>query len=182
MIDVYYLTPEGGKPVHVLDNPYGASRVVTVRGGDYTRAKAKALEHAQDKCLIVVAHCQPMRCAAQGVPRPHSTYDDHGLLLYLERILNDYAGAVVLPHVSELPFMVRGWEYNVPRAPMMAAYSAQAVRGLPVPLEYNLVKKGYRVVTTGDYAYDQYGPTVLHPYGTKEQWNHAHEKTLEILF
>lgn len=183
-MNIYYLVNSGEQPVYLWDNPEGKARAVTVRGGDWYKARATALEHAAsagDKtCLVVVGHTRLAMRKPYNSDEPvlASAFDCHGVLGYLERLLDEVAVAVQLPPIGAALRMHSGWYEQHPVPPMMAAYKLGPCMTQPyqeASLGYNLVKKGYRVITLTDCGYEQLGPTVLDEYGTPAKWKRAYD-------
>jgi hypothetical protein len=193
---IYYLTPRGHNIVHKLDTAgLGgmASHAVYVEGGDWYAARAKAFQHAahagERQCLIVVGHCAPFqvhrtqdngkRMVPKVVPVAPHPYSDHALVLYVSRMLRQHVGAVLVPPLGAVAQIPTGWARQTPVIPMVAAYTVAAVMSVDhttSALGYNLSKAGFRVVTLGDYAFEQKGPTVLDEYGTKTKWEKAYDE------
>ena len=193
-MNTYYLRNPKEEPIHVLDNPYGSSHCITVKGGDWYEARLRAFDHAATTgarhCLIVVGHCVPQQVGSGSGERSLATltaytpsnHTDHGLLVYLRRLLGQYAGAVQVPPVGVLPQLPRGWAEQVPVIPMVSAYSVAAVKSIDASgptLGYNLVSTGYRVLTLGDYGFTQHGPVVLDEWGTAKKWKQSYEQCLK---
>lgn len=197
-MDIYYLLPPKAHPAREISNPYSGSHVVRVQGPDYYGARANALRHADEQgeryAFICVGHCSPVKVlrrdwAKHGYPpyRPPINLDptpnnDHGILGYVNRLLEQHAGAVLLPPLGAVAQVRDSWDVVVPCTPMVVGYNVKAaLRASPETpsLEYNLIKDGYRVITLGDCAYVQFGPTVMDTYGTASKWKDAYEKALQ---
>ena len=196
---IYYLTQPGHAILHRLDTEGldMPSHVVTVHGSDWYGARARAFRHAAEqgerRCLVMVGHCQLMRVhRSRSDPRGGTpeTIDpvsrgplhDHGALLYLDRLLRQYVGAVMVPPLGAIRQLPAGWARDTPTIPMVGAYSIAAVMSVPhvgPALGYNLASAGYCVVTLGDYAYTQHGPTVMDEYGTTTTWKKAYEQAIQ---
>lgn len=193
---VYYLCKPGQDPVYELSNPLGESHVVRVRGdADWYAARARALEHAAmsgaGRCLVVVGHARPTqvlrtaprdrRSLATTQPIVPSHLTDHALLTYLDRLLRQYAGAVLVPPYGATRHLPGGWAEQIPSVAMVAGYSIPAAMTCDYEdraLEYSMVVKGYRVLTLSDYGFDQFGDTVLDTTGTATSWKKAYENAL----
>lgn len=173
MIDIAYLCPPGESPVRRLSNPYGSSTVVRVRGGDWHAARAQALQQAQgDAMLVLAGHCRP-RCVRGGA----QAHAEHGLLLYLGRLLGEVCASVYVPPVGALQGLRAGWAELQPGHAMCAAYRPEvALRADPARpgLGLRLAALGCLSVTLSDYVYEQFGPTVLEEAGTRASWRKAH--------
>lgn len=191
-MNVYYLCTGGRKPVHVLDNPWGSGHVVRVHDGDYVAARGRALEHAAGAgasgALVLVGYCRLMqmhrangRCDRLG-PTP---LVDHALLLYAERILQELAGVVYLPHVSEVAALPRGWQQHRPGYAMAAIYTVCAAtlrHAGERDMGLQLCEEGMRTYTLGDFCFDTIGNLQPREPGSTKSWKNTYEEALRPYF
>lgn len=197
-MNIYYLLRKGQDPARELHNPYGTSHIVRVTSTHY-EARTRALAHAAAagvrRCLVVAGQADPRlviwpsqatsRSLALASVVDAADRHDHGLLLYMGRMLRQHAAAVIVPPVSALPQMRRGWEENLPLMPVVCGYrvaSAVSVEHDGPSLEYNLVSTGHRVVALSDYGHRTTAAPVLDTYGTQTKWKQAYERTQKTLF
>lgn len=184
-MNTYLLLPPGGTYRGGFSNPLGPVHISRVKGGDYYNARARAVQHAiatgARRLLVVVGHARLVCAPLGGAQYVAGGLHQHGLCLYVDRLLREQAGAVLVPPLSAVKQVPPGWGLRMPVPPMVAAYSVSAV-GCHNPAEpslgYNLCKDGYRVLTLADYAYEQHGPTVLDEYGSATKWNRAYEQAI----
>lgn len=195
-MDIYYLCRAGTTPAHPLSNPIGGSFTVQVRGGtDWYAARARALEAAAAKgrrfVLVVAGHCTlaPVRLVKRSPVRlavhAPTQRTDNALMLYMARLLEQHAGAVVVPPVAAVGNLPAGWAEQVPVTPLAVAYRLEAALTGDYTgprLEYSMVSRGYRIITLSDYgARGRDDACPLDTYGTTTQWNRAYEQALEAL-
>lgn len=185
-MNTYLLLPPGGMYRGGFSNPLGPVHTLRVKGDDYYEARGRAVQHAvatgANYLLLVVGHCRLTWTPRQGQPQPAGDTHQHGLCLYLRRLLREQAGAVLVPPLGAAKQVPPGWGLHMPVPPMVAAYSVAAVmRHDPTEpsLGYNLCKDGFRVLTLADYAYEQNGPTVLDEYGSTTKWKRAYDQAIE---
>ena len=194
-MNVYYLAPRDTNLVHQLSNPWGTSHRVQVRGGaDWYAARLRALQHAAAAgarhALVVCGHAQPLHLRHPDGRRdsaPVATRldpdGDHGLLLYLERLLRQYAGAVLLAPYAPHPGTHPAMEDFYPVLPSVAAYSVPAALASADAdgpgLEYDLCRKGYRVITLMEYVVQLYGDPTLDTTGSRTLWQRANHNALK---
>lgn len=193
-MNVYYLAPRNTQIVYQLSNCLGTSHRVAVNGAaDWYVARLRALQHAADAgarhALIVCGHAQPLQVQHPDGRRdnppqaaPLGEYGDHGLLLYLQRLLRQHAGAVLLGPVGHMG-KTKAIEDFLPVLPMVSAYSVPAALSTEDAdgpgLEESLCRSGYRVLTLGDYLFQLYGPPTMDTTGSRATWERANRNALK---
>jgi hypothetical protein len=193
-MNVYYLAPPQTNLVERLSNPFGGSHRVAVRGGEWYAARLQALQHAAGVgvgvALVMVGHARVLHArslgnAGRADPTPTTKEDQHGLLLYLARLLAQHAGVVLVPPLAALPRVpMHGGDFMA-TLPSVAAYRVKAALQSAEPdgpgLEQTICASGYRAMTLGDYFHDLYGSPVLQSSGTSRQWKQAHSDSMKEL-
>lgn len=195
-MNVYYLCPANTAIVHPMDNCLGTSHRVKVRGAaDWYAARLRALQHAAEAgarhALVVCGHAEPVQVVhpdGRRDSRPQAASlgaeGDHGLLLYLQRLLRQHAGAVLLGPLGAMG-QLRAMEDFHPVLPSVAAYLVAAALGSAEAdgpgLELDLCQHGYRVITLGDYLCRVYGDPTLDTTGTTTSWRRANANALKGL-
>ena len=199
-MEIYYLCLHGEKPFRPLSNPTGGSRIVRPESNApkaWAKARQKAVEHCAGLpgaryCMIVVGHVDIRFVMRRDwkihknlcIPCEPDDRHDHHLVTYTERLLSQYAAMVLVPPMGAVKQLPYPWTEHTPTLPMVAAYRVEAAMSVNLAdfsTGFELSSKGYRVLTLGDFAYMQHGPTVYDEFGTTKKWKRAYERTIEEL-
>lgn len=196
-IQVYVLCHEGQQIVETHHTIWGASKV-TVRAGEWYKARAKCITHAAEaghaKIAIVVGTVQLYHRPhwnGQGeptVPARLNEFGHHGLWLYLDRLLNRF-GHVYVPPMAAMrtheSLRKHPWKYiNNPVIPMVAGYTLRALSVLAHhkwPIGNQLCGQGYDSLTVSDYFHHNLGHTVYDEVGSATSWSQAYERAIDRL-
>ena len=104
-----------------------------------------------------------------------STVGQHGLWLYMSRLLNRF-GHVYVPELGRTAFPSEHY-YNDPANGMVVGYQIKALQSLSNldgPLGRQLCRNGYDSFTVGDYFYYPMGEEVFKEVGTRASWQAAY--------
>jgi hypothetical protein len=199
-MDIYYLLPPTQKPLRVLSNPCGASRIVRTKGTAtqaWLNARQAAIEDAAGRgvrsVLVVVGHCSDVRHVQRRdwsklrYPEVERTYAadkrwDHSMITYMERLLHDYAAMVMVPPLGAV--VDNPWSEHTPTLPMVAGYRVAAAMSVDMAGSspgYELSCLGYRTLTLHDYGFHMVGKPVFDEYGTTKKWKKAYDHAIEEL-
>lgn len=191
---LYVLTKPEHNVVEQYHTIWGGSRV-PVPDGDWYAARARCFHHAQEagheKIIMVVGTVKLFHRAywsGKGEcthPVRADEYTQHGLWLYLDRLLQRYGHVYVPPLSSCWAWQVRAkkqWNYWCsPTIPMVAAYQVDAVAELhdrTIPWGDQLCAAGYDSFTIDDYFFHNLGDTVYDERGSATTWRIAYERAI----
>lgn len=159
-----------------------------VNAGKWYEARATALQHAIDAGHSTVA---VMTSDVTMFRRPvghdlisASTFDLHGMWLYLERLCRRYGHVYVPPSAWARHHPAHG-AVLTPTIPLVAAYQVKALQSLSTlegSIGQYLCSNGYDSYTVGDYFYQSMayrpGQTGLDEIGSAATWHRAYTQAI----
>lgn len=180
---IYVLLEDGGKLVEKIHPVWGASKLKFT--GDWYQARADCFEHALDNGhtgICIVSHAvQLYRRPHGGVPQ-HIPGDNeqHGLWLYLDRLLRRY-GHVYVPPLAWSKNKQHEY-FNSPTIPLVAAYQTRALQAIEPwnnpAIGFALCGSGYDSFTVSDYFYHNLGKNRMDDVGTASAWRKTYESAI----
>lgn len=194
-LHVYVLTPEKHQIVETYHTLWGASRVVVRNQHDWYDARARCIQHAItnefDKIVVVAGTVELYHrphwngLGEESVAARMSDNGQHGMWLYLNRLLNRYSHVYVPPLSACLSWKAmrtRPWPYiNNPVIPMVAGYRVDALTQMTdhtLPIGQRMCGMGYDSLTVNDYFFHNHGPTHYDEAGTVTSWSKSYERAI----
>lgn len=152
---------------------------------DWYEARSRAFTHAREQGYthvgIVCSTVQLFRRAHGNEPMLQAPNDQHGMWLYLNRLVKRY-GHVYVPPLRWARQMESYGEVLAPTIPLVAAYQMAGVDavhdGVGSLLGTNLCAKGYDSFTVGDYFHFDLAKIELDEYGSAATWRRAYERAI----
>lgn len=179
---IYVLVEDEGNLVEKISPVWGASKLKFT--GDWYRARADCFQHAMEHShtgICIVSHAVELyRRPHGGVPQRMTSREQHGLWLYLDRLLRRYGHAYVPPLA-----WARNKQhdyFNSPTIPLVAAYQVRALQDIKCKHEWSvgwrLCAAGYDSFTLNDYFHNNLGSAGLDEFGTARQWRNDYERAI----
>lgn len=173
------VVPKGTKAVEKI-SPIGDFKTLEVENDNWEvvrdRVYRACLIGQRRSVIIINGHVELYEKRHQWEnPARITEHGQHGLLLYMGRLLRRY-GHVYVPHLSTKDNGTHEY-FNNPTNAMVVGYQVAALETLPTlsgPLGRQLCRNGYDSFTVSDYFYFPMGKEVFEELGTHASWQAAY--------